>query len=215
MKKTGLVPPKTIGIALIGILVVSGGVWGIVSFSTEPEVKSNLPEELSVASLREQAEKDRGSVFTTMRETADREDLNDNQRRQAQRNMRTAMRSMADERVDEYFAADQSEKNAILDRQIDEFAERMKGWEQRRKERQREREARGEENTDESRRNWMRRGRGAQTREQRKSRSEGRDPDKSARRSAYFSAVQKRMQERGIESPWSRGGSRRGGFHGG
>ena len=46
---------------------------------------------------------------------------------------------------------------------------------------------------------------------ERKSRTENRNPDKQAQKMAYFSAVQSRMKERGIEPPKWGGGPGGGG----
>ena len=44
------------------------------------------------------------------------------------------------------------------------------------------------------------------SRSERKERSESRNPDQMARRMAYFSALQKRAAERGVQMPFGRGG---------
>ena len=67
--------------------------------------------------------------------------------------MRSAMGDMMNERVNEYFDAPEEEKEAVLDRHIDDFAKMREGWEERRKEREKERKARGEDDkTDQERR---------------------------------------------------------------
>jgi hypothetical protein len=152
----------------------------------------------------------------------DREDLTDEQRQQAFRNMRQVWEVELDRNVDTWYAAATAEeKTAVLDEQIDRFRKRMEDWrkqreewEKRRKERERRRAEEGRnananESDDSPRRRWGERFR---TREGRKEMSEGRDPDKSARRMAYFAAVMARMKERGIEMPMGpgRGGPRRG-----
>lgn len=212
MKTLGFGSPKTIGAAAAGVAIVTGAVWGLASWSTGGQEKSIVPNELSATVLAEQAKTDPRKLGETMRETFRRDDLTDEQRAEVRRNMRQAWTGVIDERVDEYFAAAPEDRDVLLDTQIDEWQERMKGWAERRKEREREREARDRQNGElgeqekadqERRRRW----RGSQTRAQRKSRSESRDPDKSARRSAYFSAVQKRAKARGIEmsGPGGRG----------
>lgn len=218
MNTLGFGTPQMIGAAAAGVVIITGAVWGFASWSNGDEEKSIVPKELSAAVLAEQAKTDPRKLGETMRETFRRDDLTDEQRDEVRRNMRQAWTGVMDERVDDYFAAAPEDREAILDKQIDEMQERMTGWAERRKEREREREARDNQDGEqdkadqERRRRW----RGPQTRAQRKSRSESRDPDKSARRSAYFSAIRKRAQARGVEmgGPGGRGPRGRGGPHG-
>ncbi len=201
----------------IAFFVVAGGmtVWGMIRSAAQ---QSTLPEELSVASLKSQMSEGSDQFRQTMRA---QEDLTDEQRQELRRNMREVMGSMMTERVDEYYAAAPEEKDAVLDRHIDEFQERMKEWRKRREERRREQgdDADQERNREEWRER-MRGRRGGGTSEQRKSRSESRDPDQMVRMMSYFQALRSRMTERGIESPggrggWGRGGGMGGGPHGG
>jgi hypothetical protein len=155
-----------------------------------------------------------------MRDTFEREDLSDEQRQQARRNMREVFRSMMGERVGEYLDAPPDDKVAVLDRHIDEWTKRMDDWRKQRERRRAEREQQGQDGDsaeEQQRREHWRRGMGST--EQRKARSESRSPDETARRMVYFSAMRQRMQERGIESPMGRGrgggGQGRGGSRGG
>lgn len=223
MKRSGLSTPGVIVIVTVSVLALGGGVWGITGWvGGEDDNPSNLPEELTAASLAKQAEEDPGKLVETMMNTRRRDDLTEEQRRQARRNVRTLWQSQMDERVDEYFAASDEEKNAVLDRQIAETMERMESmrkiWEQRRKEREQERKESGQD--DESEQDRRRRWGGSQTRDERKARSEDRDPDSSARRMAYFQAMRKRAEEQGIQmfgrgGPGGRGAGGRGGRGGG
>lgn len=208
--------PKIIVVQVAVVLAIAGGVWGYSAWSGDASSEANaVPPELTVEALKTQMD-DPGKMMQTMRQTMRRDDLTDEQRAEVRRNMREVWQSTMDERVDEYFAAaTEKDKNVVLDRQIDEFQERMKEWETRRqereREREREREARGRdgdadgqqttESRDERRRQW-RRFAGSQTREQRKARSESRDPDRTARWMVYFTAMRKRASERGVEMRW-------------
>jgi hypothetical protein len=189
-------------VLISGLLVagVAAGVWAYTAGS-EPEKTSTLPAELSAEAIKAMAEKDPGKVFEAM----GRDDLTEEQRRELMRNSREAMESMIDERVNEYYAAAESERQAILDRHIDEFQERRKEWDARRKEWQERREKEDAESKDEEkkedgegeRRGW--RGRFASmSRQDHKERVESRDPDKTAQRMAYFAAAMARAQARGI-----------------
>jgi len=79
-------------------------VWGIYHWGGGEPDGPALPEELTVAKLREQMSNPQTS-FRGMRETMERKDLTDEQRRQVRRNMGQVFRSMMNERVDEFFAA--------------------------------------------------------------------------------------------------------------
>jgi hypothetical protein len=185
--------------------VAGGSSLAVLTRSSKAE---GVPKELTVDALRTQA-KDAtpGQVFDKMRETMERDDLTEEQRQKARDNMRQVGREMMEQRVDEYFsAATQEEKNAILDRQLDEFMAMREEWEKRRA----EREKNGEREGEQERQNWM----AQQSQEERKARSESRSPDQMARMMAYFTAMQVRAGERGIKMP-GRGGGGFGGFGGG
>ncbi len=200
MRRFGMGTPQVI--VAVAVLAIGGGAWALVGRSDSADAKPKLPEELSVESLKKQITEGEGRIGETMRKTFQRDDLTDEQRRLAGRNMRRVWTDMMDERIDAYNNAPEDQKEAVLDKQIDEFIERMERMREDRARRQKEREASGEEpETDEQRRERFRSYRGSQTREQRKSRSEARSPDESARRMAYMMTARKRMQERGIEMP--------------
>ncbi|MFQ5489658.1 MAG: hypothetical protein ACE5GE_02950 [Phycisphaerae bacterium] len=188
----------------LGVLVVGTVLWAFATRG-DAEPAGLLPPELSVESLQAQT-MDRGKV----REMLEREDLSEEQRQELRKNMREVWRSAMDRRLAEYFAAADADRQAVLDRHIDELQERRKQWEQRRKER--------EQNGDnaESRREDFRNRVASMSQQERKERSESRNPDQTAQRMAYFSAMRNRMSERGIEMTaggWRAG--RGGGGHGG
>ncbi|MCH8967001.1 MAG: hypothetical protein IID43_04940 [Planctomycetes bacterium] len=136
--------PKIIVVQVAVVLAIAGGVWGYSAWSGDASSAANaVPPELTVEALKTQMD-DPGKLMQTVRQTMRRDDLTDEQRSEVRRNMREVWQSTMDERVDKYFAAaTEKDKNVVLDRQIDEFQERMKGWEARRREREQEREARG------------------------------------------------------------------------
>lgn len=194
-------------IAASSLVVVSGGVWAFTRGEANAGVA--VPKELSVVALKAQAKEDPGKMRDTMRETMQREDLTEEQRKQVGENMRKVWESFMQERVDEYYAAKtDDERNAVLDKQIDEFEQRRKEWEDRRKEQEKKDAKKADPNA-------PRPGPfGPQSREERKERAESRNPDQMARQMAYFSAMRQRMSERGI-SPPSFGPGGRGGPGGG
>ncbi len=207
---------RTWALAGVAVLTLGGTVWGLLSWTGDEE--SDLPAELTVENLKAQVKEDPGKAMETLREASRREDLTDEQRREVFSNLREVWQTQMAERVDEYFAAADDEKEALLDRHIDEFQERMKEWSQQREKREQERKE-AEEKADsddaddkESVRERMHRGFGSRTQRERKEHSESRDPDQSARMMAYFTAMRARANARGISMWGGRGGS---GGHGG
>ncbi len=188
-------------IAGVCLLVVVAVVWGVTGRGPD-EPKSTLPPELSVESLKAQAT-DPGKMRELL-DRHDRDDMTEEQRRELRGNMREVFRSVVDDRMAEYFAAAEADRNAVLDRHIDEFQKQMARWQEERERRQRE----GEEG---DRPNFHERF-ASQTREERKASSENRNPDEMAQRMLYFTAVRERMAQRGLEMPpWGPGGFGRGG----
>ena len=222
MSRWGLGRIAVVGMVGAGALILGGGVWALVAWTGESnERQSDLPEELRLATLQKNAQESPEKLAETMMNTFDREDLTEEQRRQVRRNMREIRRAETEKRVEEYFAASEQEKQAVLDRHIDEMLqnfERMReSFEQRRQQWEERRRERGESEDDEAARQERRR-RMIGTAQERKARSEGRDPDSMARQVAYREAVRNRMQERGIEmprGPGPRGGPGRGEGRGG
>jgi hypothetical protein len=198
--------PQTWIITGLCAALLGGSAWAVFR---GPRAKAGgvvIPPEMSVDSLKAGVQEP-DKLRETIRDTMRRDDLTDEQRRQIAENMRTVWEGEMNKRVDEYFAApSEEEKNAVLDRQIDEFQERMKEGEQRRKE---------EENKDGEKARAEQGQRfagmmGQQSREQRKDRSESRDPDRAGRQMAYFTAMRNRATERGIKMPMGGGGFRGG-----
>ncbi len=200
-----------------GVVVFGGAVWAVVGRTADDSDNPlHLPDELTTAALKKKAAEDPAAVGRTIMNTFDRDDLSDEQRRAVRRSVREVFMSQIDKRVDEYFAASEDEKLAVLDRQIDEWqvqsAKMREMWAERRRQREARRKESGEDSSQDGRRRW-----GPQNRGERKARSESRDPDKSARRMAYFQAARSRASERGIQMPGRRGGpggSGRGGDRG-
>jgi hypothetical protein len=189
----------------LGVLGLAAVAWRVaVGLSTEPEFTSTLPQELRLETLQSQAQSQNpGELFAKIRETMQREDLTEEQRREFRDNMRRMRESMMDDHVDEYYAAAEDKRPEVLDRHLDELQERMSQWRAERERRRREREAEGDR-TEEQRRRW-RGGFRNMSRTERKSRSESRDPDRMARRMAYRRALMDRARERGIDLPFGRG----------
>ncbi len=180
-----------------GVLLIGAAALGLTGQLGRWRDPTGLPPELSAASLQARAENPR-AMMETMHETMQRTDLTDAQREEVMHRMREVWQKRLDSRIDEYVAATDDQKQAILDRRIDEMQNEMQ-----------EREAQHER---------MERPQGppqgrhrpdfaSMTPQQRKSRAESRDPDRMARNMAYFAALRARAQERGIQlhGPGGRG----------
>ena len=178
-----------------GLSVFAVAAVGATLFSLQGEAKSgsDLPEEFSVESLKARAGDERQGR-AAFRDLLRRDDLTDEQRREALRNMRELRRGTMADRVNEYFDAAEDDKNVVLDDHIDEFQRRMA-------ERRNDEEWPSEEER-EAMRNLFR----SRNQSERKADSESRNPDESARSMAYFSALRNRMNERGIQMRGRGGG---------
>lgn len=211
---------KTIVIAGVLLAALGGGAWGVAHFAGAKDAEAagpQLPEEYTVAKMKEAAKDDPSANFERMRHFMERTDLTDEQREQARENMRQVMDEMMQQRVDEYFGATEEEKTAVLDRHIDEMQKFMQAMEERRRQEEAreaaeaedaEKQAEREKRREEMRNRWANR-----SQAERKADSEKRDPNKSAQRMAYFGAVMRRSAERGIQMPrfgGPGGGPRRG-----
>ncbi|MEK6799448.1 MAG: hypothetical protein AABZ12_10815 [Planctomycetota bacterium] len=215
------------GVAVLGL---AGTGWGLAAWWTSPPNTAALPAELTVESLKASTG-DPAWAIQRFRDVMEREDLTEEQRRQAFANMREVREEGMNSRVNEYVAASsQDDKNAILDRHIDEMEKWRVAMEQVRAERDRAAGGgsggpsggsasgpgggpgsggqagaggSGGRSGERGPGGWGGPGgfMGQQTQQDRKERSESRDPDQMAQRVAYFSAIQSRMKERGMAPP--------------
>ncbi len=187
---------------IAGALVLGASTWALWGGSVHAKDPNALPDEYSVASLKSDLETP-GKMMETMRAAAERGDLTDEQLQKLRRNMRDVWQQTMRERMDEYFSASEDDKQAIMDRQIDEWQKHMDAWEKERA----ESEKRGEDREESMRKLFG----GSESKQERKEQSEARNPDQMAKTMTYFMAVQKRMSERGMKMPWGGpGGGRRG-----
>jgi hypothetical protein len=205
MTLTGWNTPKSWMIMCFTATFLGGAVWGASRWLVSGEPTVELPKELTIESLKAGASHP-GAMMSTIRSAMDRDDLTGEQRRQARQNMREVFESAINDRVNEYFAASDEEKTAVLDSHIDQMESWQKAMEEQRKQWEARRNQEGERGPG--------RGFNDQTREERKERSESRNPDQTAQRMAYFLAMQKRMAERGIQAPFGRGPGGMGGRRG-
>lgn len=145
-----------------------------------------------------------------MMKLMDRDDISEEDRRRLRRNIGTIWRGEMLDRAEQYYAAEtEEEKNAVLDKQIDQFQKFRERMEQIRK--QREEDGEDDEEAQKERENrW--RNRPVQTTEQKKERMAARSPEQSAKMMNMFMAMRNRASQRGIEmGGFGRGGRGRGG----
>ncbi len=146
-----------------------------------------------------------------MMKLMDRDDISEEDRRQLRRNMRTVWMGEMSDRAEEYFAAEtEEEKNAVLDKQIDQFQKFRERMEEMRKQREDEGEDEDDEEAQKERED-RRRNRPVQSTDQKKERMAARSPEQSAKMMNMFMAMRNRASQRGIEMGFGRGGGGRGG----
>lgn len=220
---------------LIGaaVLLLAGSTWAVTAMVKHR--KSALPKDLTAEALKTDSAKDPHQVFERVHEAMSKGNLSEEQRHQVWENAREAMEARMDERIDTYFAAKTDlEKQAVLDRDLDEMQAHMKEWQQRRAQWQQQRAAQGGSGGSAGRPSAGPGGGGPgggpgpaggpsvsgggdrrggpgghqHSRQERKTRSESRDPNKRAQRMAYFTAMGQRAQQRGLSMPFGGGGPR-------
>ncbi|HRX84039.1 MAG TPA: hypothetical protein P5572_03365 [Phycisphaerae bacterium] len=125
-------------------------------------------------------------------------DLSEEERHRLQANMQQLIREDMERKVNDYYAAPEEERQAVLDAHIDEmqkFMEEMRAYREKHKDDPDFKEGGGAGG-------WT-----PPTTQERKERMESHNPDQIVRMFRYWGAMQQRAQERGI-SFW---GGRRGG----
>jgi hypothetical protein len=191
-----------------GALLVAAAALGVTAHFVSAKDPAGLPPELSTKSLQANADNPQ-KLQEIMHDTMQRTDLSDEQRREAMHRMREVWQQRMEKRINEYFvAATADQKQAILDRQLDEMQEEMKAREAQREEMERQREEwrrQHERDGQQHRRSFA----DLPVQEQ-KTRFEARSPDAAARRRVYFQALRARATERGIQMPWGGFGGRGG-----
>ena len=205
---------KALGIAVCVLVVAAGGVWGAKYWldqreqtDVEAKLASGDADEMRDALLSLDPEKldgDEGKntidlttermrdmSFSEIMEVMRSKDLTEEQRRHLRQVGREVMMASMNKNVDEYFNAAKEEREAVLDRHIDEmteFLEQMRAYREEHKddpefqeERERERQA------------WRTR-----NRQDAKDRMEGGNPDQQKRMFAYWGRMRDRTKARGI-----------------
>ena len=206
-----------IPIAVVLTLGIVAGITWAIRTREAPEVKELRELAGKITDRENVTDEQRREIGQRMREIG--ENLPEEQRREVFREMGNQFRQRMTERVREFAALPEEERNAFLDRDIDRFEEMRKGWEQRRRERDQGGDQAG---------GGGREGRGGaggpggpggrgdrpRTEEDREARRRARLDNTSAEDRAhmmeYFKAINQRREERGLE-PMRRGWGGRGG----
>jgi len=191
-----------------GLLVAAAaGAWGLSSRTGHAPDPTGLPAELSRENLKAQSAADPDKLRETMHETMQRTDLTEDQRHEIMRRMRELWQAEFDKRINEYMNAPPDQKNAILDKHLDEMQKRMKEEEARRQQEHAQRPPTTQPS--QHRPDFA-----SMSPQERKTRAESRNPDQTARHMAYFSALRARATARGIQMPFAGGPGGGGGGRG-
>jgi hypothetical protein len=203
---------KKIALLAASVVVTLGaGVSGVLILLVPAPIV--MPEELTVEALEQQWD-DPARLMRHVHKAIRQNNLTGLQQQQLQANMLYVWEQRTNQRVDEYLAASEAEREAILDRHLD-------AMQQRRAEADRQRAAFRQEvgmagspseQAGGDRGVWPASpstsgaaegdppARGS-TRQERKECSESSDPDWTARWMAYFTALRKRADARGLDFP--------------
>ena len=195
-----------------GVLLVAAAAWGVTGYYGRTHDPAGLPPELSRENLKA-ISADTQKMMETMHDMWQRTDLTEEQQREAMRRMRELGEARMDQRIQEYVTASADQKQAIIDRHIEEMQKEREQREAQREQMDRQHDPNRPRDPNQARDpNRPRRPDFASmSPQERKTRSESRDPDKQAQRMAYFSALRARATERGIQMPWGPPGAGRGG----
>lgn len=177
---------------MLGILLLGGTFWGL---RPSKDGDDEVPEEFSVAKIRREMDEPGGTDRLFKSDVY--EQLTDEQQKQVARNKEEAFYQQFLARVDAYFAADESEREALLDAHLDEMEAEGK-WKQVKN----EKKSGKYQTRSESAKKKLAKGRASGvgesvlTREQRRAKSESINPDEMARMWAYKQALERRALDR-------------------
>jgi hypothetical protein len=162
---------------------------GALLWSRTRDTTPAVPEAFTVDNIR--ARTDQPAEMKRLFDSEEYKTLTPEQRQVVHKNKAEAYGSKTRAKVDEYSNAPPDQRNAILDRHIDELLEQI-----RQKKAAAESEdarAAGKDKGKGGGKNW--------TREQMKAKSESTSPDDMARIMAYKAAMDQRMRARGLQWP--------------
>ncbi|MHC5109954.1 MAG: hypothetical protein ACYTHJ_08760 [Planctomycetota bacterium] len=197
-------------LCVVSGLGLGGGAWALFGRPAEAQPGADVPQQFSVENIKKSMDEPEQMVktFNSMRN----DELTEEQRQAARKNMGLAFREMLNESVDEYFNADVADRNDVLDAHLDEWIAKRENWKNAWE--KQKKEDGNEESESERREDWRKKMASRSTQE-RKEWSESQNPDQMARVMTYFTAMRMRASARGIDMGWGRGGGGRGGKGGG
>ncbi|MHC4066876.1 MAG: hypothetical protein ACYSUI_20560 [Planctomycetota bacterium] len=216
-------------LAVGGTAVVASGIYWKV-YAGQPDLREELAsgdaERMRSALLQADTEMLRGKegretrdlTIEAMRKMSMEElmalwrndSLSEDERRRMMENMRAVWMTHMADMAEEYFAASEDEKVAILDKQIDQwqaFMERMREYREAHQD-----DPEYQQRREQERERWRQRQRSP---EERKQQMADQDPDQQAKMFYLFGKMRQRAQERGMDMGWGMGRGRGGRSRGG
>ena len=211
-------------LAVVAAAVLAGGIY-LAVYAGQPDLREDLTsgdvDRMRLALANTETESLRGQEAHQTRQltieamskmpVADLmalwqdESLSQEQRRQMAENMRVIMMSYMTDFAEEYFSAPPQDKEALLDKRMDEwkeFMDRMREYNEAHKD-DPEYQKRREQERERRREQWRRR-----SKEDRKQQMAEMTPDQQAKMMYVWTQMQKRAKERGMDMGWGRGRGR-------
>ncbi|MCP4247730.1 MAG: hypothetical protein GY778_11835 [bacterium] len=178
-------PSKRKRILLVGALIAAGGAaWVLLDEPAKEDEGTRVPAAFTAQNIKQKINQP-GEMTRLFSSTQFRE-LTDEERRQVGQNKAKAYWQMFEDRVDAYFAADEREREAMLDRHLDELTAQKAQKAQKGK-------------VDKPQQGQHPKGRKPpMSKQDRKAKSESANPDQMARMAAYKTALVSRARARGI-----------------
>ncbi len=177
-----------------GLLVASGAAWFVWGGSAASGVP--VPEAFTVENFKK--EFDKPESMKQAFEAGRYEELTEEQQRQVRENKGKAYEAMWQAKVDEWLAADEADRDAILDRHIEAFEAEADRYDKPKKSQPKKPDPK---KSDKGKKPSM-------SRQERQAKSESANPDEMAQMMAYKTAWMRRAQARGAKRPGSSGGKR-------
>ncbi|MCP4250534.1 MAG: hypothetical protein GY778_26115 [bacterium] len=219
-RKTGL----WVGVGIAGLAILAGGVYwqvyagqgrwsddlasgdadrmraGFLKADTDQlgSREGRATRELTIEAMKNMSIEDFMGLW-------DDDSLSDEERERMMENMRTLfMKHMADT-AEDYMAASEEERVALLDKQLDDwksFGDRMREYREAHED-----DPEYQKRREEQRKRWRERSRSTEDRRQQMGDA---NPDQQAKMFFMFGKMRERAKERGMDMGWGRGGDRDG-----
>lgn len=174
----------------VGIVAVGGAAWGFLGKSTPEKRVVPVPEPFQLKNM--QAKMDQPGEMKRLFTSAAYQGLTKAQQHQVIQNKGAAYEQMWEDRLDDYFEAEEAEREAILDEHLDDLAASLN-----RGAKQEQGKTKKQASYEEGK--GQKKSSGDWSRQERKAKSESVNPDKLARQIAYKHAMTQRADARGID----------------